>query len=114
MTDNMSSAAIGERIYQARLMSGKSQETVARECGYRTKSSIHLIEKGKASVPISMLLRIADAVGETPEYLATGIRTADEAKKPKEPNLMTTYAQLTAAHKKDLQNYAKYLLQSQR
>ena len=112
MTDNMSSAAIGERIYQARLMSGKSQETVARECGYRTKSSIHLIEKGKASVPIAMLLKIANAVGESPEYLATGIRTADEVKKPKEPNLMTTYAQLTA-HKKDLQKYAKYLLQSQ-
>ena len=113
MTDNMSSSAIGERIYQARLMSGKSQETVALECGYKTKSSIHAIEKGKASVPIAMLLKIAESIGESPEYLATGIRTTYEPKKLKEPNLMTTYAQLTAAHKKDLQNYAKYLLQSQ-
>ena len=112
MTNNMSSAAIGERIYQARLMSGKSQETVALECGYKTKSSIHAIEKGKASAPIAMLLKIAESVGESPEYLATGIRAVGE-KKPKEPNLMTTYAQLTAAHKKALQNYAKFLLQSQ-
>ena len=113
MTNNMSLAAIGERIYQARLMAGKSQETVALECGYKTKSSIHAIEKGKASVPITMLLKIAESVGESPEYLATGIRSTNEPKKIKEPNLMTTYAQLSAVHKKALQNYAKFLLQSQ-
>ena len=113
MTNNMSSAAIGERIYQARLMSGKSQETVALECGYKTKSSIHAIEKGKASVPINMLLKIAESVGESPEYLATGIWSTNAPKKIKEPNLMTTYAKLSAVHKKALQNYAKFLLQSQ-
>lgn len=113
MADNMSNGAIGKRIYQARLMSGKSQGKVALECGYRTKSSIHAIEKGKASVPIAMLLKIASAVGETPEYLATGIRTTDEPKKHKAPNLMTTYSQLTTAHKKELQKFAKYLLYEQ-
>ena len=80
MGDNISEA-FGERIKKARKAKKMSQTDLAEAVGYKDKSMVSKIEKGKIDVPVSKVFDIADALGADPFYLLL----AKDA-----PELMTT------------------------
>ena len=61
---------IGERIRQRREELGMSQSELAREVGYKSRSSINKLEKDdKNGVSREQLYKIAQALKVTPSYL---------------------------------------------
>ena len=57
----MSSTAVGQRIYKARIDMGMSVEELARFLG-RSVSTVNRIEKGKQDLNIDQLYAIAQAL----------------------------------------------------
>lgn len=60
---------IGERVKIRREELGMTQEELANKIGYKHKSSISYIEKGKNDIPISDVYKFADALCTTVQYL---------------------------------------------
>lgn len=75
---------IGNRIKERREMLCMSQEDLAFSLGYKSRSSVNKIEKGKNDIPQTMIARIAEKLMTTPSYLMgwdddpTGSRTAEQ------------------------------------
>lgn len=63
---------IGDRIREARIKKGMSQEELALACGYKTRSTITKIEKGTRSFKLETAKKIARALGADPDYLIFG------------------------------------------
>lgn len=63
---------ISERIKNKRLELGITQEELALKVGYKEKSAIAHIEKGKMDLPQSKIIALADALHTTPSYLIDG------------------------------------------
>lgn len=61
--DNMT---IGEKIRQARIAKGLTQEELAEKLGYKSRSSINKIETGGRDVPRSQLKKIAEILDVSP------------------------------------------------
>lgn len=59
---------IGERVKEARLRKGYTQEELARLLGYKSRTSVNKIEMGR-DIPRSMVVRLADILDVTPAYL---------------------------------------------
>ena len=59
----------GERVKQGRLAANLTQEMLASKLGYKHKTSISKIEKGKAEVSQTVVMQIADALGVDVPYL---------------------------------------------
>lgn len=59
---------IGERIRMARKKKGLTQEELASQLGYKSKSSVAHIENGR-DIPRSMVVRLAEILDTTPAYL---------------------------------------------
>lgn len=57
------------RIRSRREELGISQDELARRVGYKSRSSINKIEKGKNDITQSKIAEIAAALDTTPEYL---------------------------------------------
>lgn len=53
----------GKNVYKYRKIAGITQEELANRLGYKNKASIGKIENGNNEVPVSMALKIADALG---------------------------------------------------
>ena len=62
-------ATLYDRIKSRRTELGMTIEELARKMGYKDKSSISKIEKGKADIPQSKIAAFADALETTPAYL---------------------------------------------
>ena len=60
---------IGDRIRRKRIANGWSQEELAKRMGYSNKSSITRIEKGYNDVSQSKIVKFANILGTTIEYL---------------------------------------------
>lgn len=60
---------IGERIRQARLQRGMSQEELGLAVGYSGRTAINKIEKGKFDPGREYLSKIADVLGVTEVWL---------------------------------------------
>ena len=60
------------RIKQLREQLGISQEELAEKVGYKEKSAISHIEKGRKDIPQSKIVAFADALDTTPSYLMDG------------------------------------------
>lgn len=58
-----------ERIRERRLKLGMTQETLALEAGYTSRSTIAKIEAGRIDIPQSKIEMLASALKTTPEYL---------------------------------------------
>ncbi|WP_130861467.1 LexA family protein [Bacilliculturomica massiliensis] len=61
--------AIGNRIKERRIALGISQEALAFEVGYKSRTSINKIELGKTDIVQSMIVKIANALQTTPAFL---------------------------------------------
>lgn len=60
---------IGKNILRARKALGWSQEELAKRMGYKTRSSIQKIEKGRNDIPQSKIVEFAQVLGTTPATL---------------------------------------------
>lgn len=60
---------IGERIMQKRLEIGMSQEELAKRIGYKNRSSIARIESGERDIRQHAVLKFAEALHTTPQWL---------------------------------------------
>lgn len=63
---------VGDRIRVQRETLNMSQDELAVRCGYKDRSSITNIEKGRKDAPASKMLIIADALGVPVERLVGG------------------------------------------
>ena len=59
----------GQKIKYYRELKGMSQEELAHACGFKGRSSITRIEKNNGGVPNVKLLKIAEVLEVSPEYL---------------------------------------------
>lgn len=57
---------IGEKIKQARIAKGMTQEDLGEKLGYKSRSSINKIETGERDIPRSQLKKIAHILGVSP------------------------------------------------
>lgn len=60
---------IGEKIKKRRIDLGYSQEKLAKELGYKSKTSIHKIEAGINDITQSKVIEFAKILKTTPAYL---------------------------------------------
>lgn len=73
---------IGEKIKQARIEKGMTQEELGEKLGYKSRSSINKIETGERDIPRSQLKRIANILGVSPiSLLGLEDETVSEAEK---------------------------------
>ena len=63
------STGIGERIKNRRIELGWSQEELAHNMGFRSKSTICKIERGEDNLTTTAVKKYADALQTTPSYL---------------------------------------------
>ena len=63
---------IYERIRKRRKELNMSQEVLAQKVGYKEKSAIAHIEKGRKDIPQSKIIAIAEALNTTTSYLMDG------------------------------------------
>lgn len=61
--------SIGQRIKQCREKLGLSQEELARNLGYKSRSTINKIESGKNDITQSKIVEFARVLNTTPAYL---------------------------------------------
>lgn len=57
---------IGEKIKQARIDKGLTQEELAEKLGYKSRSSVNKIETGGRDIPRSQIKRIAEILDVSP------------------------------------------------
>ena len=72
---------IGEKIKQARIAKGLTQEELAEKLGYKSRSSVNKIETGGRDIPRSQIKKIADVLDVSPVSLL-----GFEDEKPAEEN----------------------------
>lgn len=99
---------IGERIKEARLARGFSQEDLAKRSGYGSRASINKIELGKMDPPRSKVASIAEALRVSPAWLL-GFGEENEIVLELHP-VYKTMAKMSDAQLDRLQEYAEFLL----
>lgn len=65
-------STIGDRIRDRRILLDMTQEELATKIGYTNKTTISKIENGANDFPRNKLLKFANALDVSPEYLLTG------------------------------------------
>lgn len=84
--------AAGHRIKAQREALGISQDELARELGYQSRSSINKIESGERDLPQSKIKAIADALGVSPSFImGWDERPADSLNAATEPQLFVPH-----------------------
>jgi len=79
--------SIGDRVKLLREQKGMTQEDLATKLGYKSKSSVTHIERGR-DIPRSMVVKLADILDTTPAYL---MGWEDEPEKDELSELMEQY-----------------------
>ena len=79
--------SIGDRVKLLREQKGMTQEELATQLGYKSKSSVTHIERGR-DIPRSMVVKLADILDTTPAYL---MGWEDEPEKDELSELMEKY-----------------------
>lgn len=77
---------IYDRIRALRIANGMSQETLAKAVGYKGRSMIARIESGQIDISQKKIVKFADALGVSTDYLMDG--TDEEAKNNEEKRLL--------------------------
>jgi transcriptional regulator with XRE-family HTH domain len=97
--------SLADRIKEARALTGLSQVALAKKCGI-APPSLHGLESGRSkSMRQSTLLRMAKALGQSPQWLAFGDgQQADSAapsrESASEQEFIADFRKLSAAEKK--------------
>jgi transcriptional regulator with XRE-family HTH domain len=96
---------LSERVRLAREAAGLTQAQLAKACGI-AQPSVHDLESGRTKNPrSSSLLKIANALGQTPEWLVNGTgelssAPASEIISPDEEGFLQCFRKLSAVEKK--------------
>lgn len=77
---------IGEKIKQERIKRGMTQDELAHELGYKSRTSINKIETGKRDIPRSQIKQIAKILDVSP-LLLLGFEDEKPANKTFEPSV---------------------------
>lgn len=99
---------IGERIKEARLARGLSQNDLAIRSGYGSRASINKIELGKVDPPRSKVEAIADALHVSPAWIL-GFGEDDEFLIGEHP-VYKFIARMSDEQKDRLLEYAEFIL----
>lgn len=102
---------IGERIKIARKAVGMTQDDLASLLGYKHKSSITKIEAGETDLPTEKMNALAETLGVSTVYLATGMEPPAETTPLKGwvDELTRVATQLSRNRRIQLIEYAQYL-----
>ena len=68
---------VGERIKEARISLGLSQEDLARRMGFKSKSTICKIERGEDNLTTTAVKKYADALRVSPSFLMGWVDNKD-------------------------------------
>ena len=99
-----------KRIKEFRIRCGMTQEELAKSMGYRSRSSINKIEKGKSDIPLPKIEELASILGTTPEYLMGWGNDNEHAYHYEaEEFLFLLYGRLNTAGQEKLIEYAEML-----
>ena len=79
-------STVGENISIMRKNLGLTQEELAIRMGYKSKSTINIIELGINDIPQSKITKFAEVLGTTPAHLM-GWNEETEKNSPEEPRL---------------------------
>lgn len=93
---------LADRIKDARTRAELSQAELARRSGI-SQPSLHDLESGKSKTARSTtLMRLAEALGQTPEWLigGKGALLAVSARTPTEESLLADFRRLNSTEKK--------------
>ena len=71
--------SIYDRIKQLRIDKGMSQLDLALAVGYKGRSAISKVEKGERDISQSMVIKYAQALGVTPNYLMSGEEATEKS-----------------------------------
>ena len=89
-------ATIGEKILQLRKKLGITQEELARELGYKSKSTINKIEMGLNNIPQNKIAQFAQALKTTPsELMGWDDNSQDLPLTPLEQEMLDMYRRTT-------------------
>lgn len=89
-------ATIGEKILQLRKKLGITQEELARELGYKSKSTINKIEMGINNIPQNKIAQFAKALKTTPsELMGWDDNSQDLSLTPLEQEMLDMYRRTT-------------------
>lgn len=109
--------AIGNRIRELRERKGLTQEQLAEQLGYKSKSSITHIENGR-SIPRSMVTELSKILDTSSAYIMGWVdengnpyddqKNIAPAQKSKD-ELQNWYDELSGAEKLEMLNYLRYL-----
>lgn len=94
----------GERVCNARMMKGLTQQELAEKLNFKSRSSINKIERGKQDLPRNKVIELANALGVTPDYLM-GWKA--------ERTIQDKFALLNEANQKTVLNLVDFLLANQ-
>lgn len=102
---------IGEKIKQARIAKGMTQEELGEKLGYKSRSSVNKIETGERDIPRSQLKKIASILGVSPISLL-GLENENPPSVPvrtKDEWIDTILSQLSENEVKELLTFAQFL-----
>ena len=84
---------IGERVKNARIKKGLTQEELAHKLGYKSRSSVNKIELER-DIPRSMIVKIAEILDVTPAYLMGWEEPQSNEQKPNAQFLPSEYIRM--------------------
>lgn len=100
---------IADRIKEARLAKGMTQEDLAKALGLKSRSSINKMEKDAYEIGLDRLKEIAKALDVDADYLVFG-DIAPDSDNANESRLLSAFHKLDATDKADLIKYAEFKL----
>ena len=96
----MEISSIGQRIKQRREELGLTQDELAKQLGYQSRSSINKIELGHQNLTQSKIKAFASALGVTPTFLmGWEEHTSDQFKEAQLKRLLDVYSTLNSEGK---------------
>lgn len=98
----------GERIKMVRKERGITQSKLCELLGYTNKASVSQIEKGQWNPGLDVIIRIADALGTTPQYL---LGWTDSSGLPGE--VLYLMGKMSTAQQKMVKSFAEWVLKGE-
>ncbi len=109
---------IGDRIRKLRMEKGWSQDTLAKKLGYKDKTAISYIERGKNELNQSKITKFAEILGTSPAYLMgweddDPEELADILSNPEIIEIAIIYSKLNSTNKDFIKSTLNMLIKKQ-
>ena len=103
-----------DRIRSRREELGMTQDELAQKMGYKSRSTIQKIEKGENDIVQSNIMRIAEALNTTPEYLMGWVSSGDVIVRDEgSKKFLKDFQKLNDSNKQQITNIIKAFLTQQ-